>query len=268
MGASVNYRDEDEDWNSGGRRHRGGEVAAIKLVRSLLSHRPVIRPRDVQGEMGSRWWMAHLVKIGELVKVGDGLYSLPGRLPCPSELALAIAPQALLGLTSALWANQLLVDEPVPVHLVLPRGVQAPRSRGVPLCISWARDAGNGWNAPGGPRPLLAHLPCRALIDCLRYPCGLPADRVEQLAHRALTFEVTTPGQLLDAAATVGLGGEKLRFVEAVIARWRRRSPKGPQDRLERLVRDSPIASTALSSPKPSALDLHPQPVRLPDAGS
>jgi hypothetical protein len=225
MGAGVIYRDEDaDDWNYEQRKHRGGEVAAIKLVRSLLSRQLVIRPRDVQGVMGSRWWLPHLVEIGELVKVGDALYSLPGRLPCPSELALATAPRALLGLTSALWANRLLADEPLPVHLVLPRGVQAPRHRGVALCISWARDAGHGHLVRRGTGYLMAHPPCRALIDCLRYPCGLPEDRVEELAIGAIDTGATTPWHLQNAAAAVGLAGSRLRFVEELIARGRRRT--------------------------------------------
>jgi hypothetical protein len=222
--AGVVYRDEDEeDWQSGDRRPRGGEAAAIELARSLLSRRPVIRPRDFQAEMGSRWWLGHLVKLGELVEVGDGLFSLPGRCLCPSVLALAAAPQGLLGLSSALWANRLLEDEPVPVHVVLPHGVRAPRSRGVPLCISWSRETGEALSARRSFGELLTHRADRALVDCLRYPCGPPRDRVEELAHEALTSRKTTPGQLLDAADTVGLGGDRLRFLEALIARWRHR---------------------------------------------
>jgi len=211
----------DEDRISGDRRIRGGEVAAIQLVRSLLAQRPVIRPRDVQAAMGSRWWLAHLVRLGELVEVGDGLFSLPGRVPCPSELALAAAPRALLGLTSALWAHRLLADEPVPVHLVLPRGTRVPRQRGTRFCVSWARDVGEAWMACRTYGSLAAHRPERALVDCLRYRCGPPDDRVEVLTHRALTAEATSPGQLLDAAAAVALSGDRLRFVESIIARWR-----------------------------------------------
>jgi len=215
----------DEDWEGAERGHRGGEAAAIELVHSLLSRTPVIRPRDVQAGMGSRWWLGHLVNLGELVKVGAGLFSLPGRRPCPSELALA--PRAILGLTSALWAHRLLADEPVPVHLVLQRGSRVPRQRDVPLCISWARDVGEAWLVHRGPGTLAVHRIERALVDCLRYRCGLEAGRVEALTHRALTTGTVSPGQLHDAAAAVALGGDRLRFLESMLARWRRSAARG-----------------------------------------
>ncbi|MHB8879765.1 MAG: hypothetical protein ACYC8T_39255, partial [Myxococcaceae bacterium] len=158
-------------------------------------------------------------RLGELDEMAEGLFSLPGEHLCASQLALAISRSGRLGLGSALWAEGLLAEEPIPVHLVVPHGTRAPRSRGLPLCVSWARELGEGCCSMGRPRGLVAHHPARALVDCLRYPCGLPRAQVEAIARQAISSSKTSPGKLLDAALEVKLGGEPLRFLESVIAR-------------------------------------------------
>lgn len=172
--------------------------------------------------MNSRWWLQHLVKLGELEEAVPGVFTLPGRRAGPSQIALALVSHSILGLASALWAHGLLADEPVPVHLVIPHGGHASRQRKVPVRLWRSREFCEG-KICGGYRQDLVALPIeRTLVDCLRYRCGIPLERIEAVTLETLATQRTTVGGLIDAADSVALRGQRRQFIEAVIERWRR----------------------------------------------
>lgn len=70
---------------------------------------------------------------GEPQHLGGGLYCLLGPRPCASQIALTSTRDSVLALAlalaSALWAAGLIDVEPLPVHLMLPKGGWAVRAR-------------------------------------------------------------------------------------------------------------------------------------------
>ncbi len=104
-----------------------------KLLR-LFGELGLVRPRDLQPAGIPRAYLGQLVRQGELLKTGRGLYVHAGAsLTENHSLAEAakLVPKGVVCLLSALRFHDLTTENPAEVWLAVPRETRRPRS-GVP----------------------------------------------------------------------------------------------------------------------------------------
>jgi len=94
----------------------------------------MVRPRDLNPAGIPRAYLAQLVRQGELLKTGRGLYVL-ANAPFTENHSLAgaakLVPKGVVCLLSALRFHELTTENPAEVWLAVPRETRRPRS-GVP----------------------------------------------------------------------------------------------------------------------------------------
>ena len=99
----------------------------LKLARKL----GVLRPRDLKSVGVPRVYLAQLVKNGELLKTGRGLYVIAGTALTENHSlaeAAKISPKGVVCLLSALRFHGLTTENPAEVWLAIPRGTRPPKS--------------------------------------------------------------------------------------------------------------------------------------------
>ncbi|MEX2205248.1 MAG: type IV toxin-antitoxin system AbiEi family antitoxin domain-containing protein [Myxococcota bacterium] len=102
------------------------EQAALQLAR----RRGLLHARDVAAAEIPTVVLTRLVRGGQLVRAGRGVYALPGRRGSAhrslAEVALRV-PRGVVCLLSALRVHEIGTQAPFEVWLALPAGVAAPR---------------------------------------------------------------------------------------------------------------------------------------------
>jgi predicted transcriptional regulator of viral defense system len=102
-----------------------------------LAHRSgVIRPVDVRAKGVAPVYLTRLVRSGELVRVGRGLYSLADGTPSVNRTVVEAAryiPRGVVCLLSALRIHDLTTQIPPAVWMAIDVKARPPRGAGPPL---------------------------------------------------------------------------------------------------------------------------------------
>lgn len=107
-------------------------------ILELATQRGLIRPRDLDERGLPSVALTRLVRQGLLIRVGRGLYALPGRSVSEHGSLAEIArkhPQAVVCLLSALRVHELTTQLPFEVWLAIPNKARAPKMDYPPLRI-------------------------------------------------------------------------------------------------------------------------------------
>jgi predicted transcriptional regulator of viral defense system len=103
---------------------------ATSQILSLAQTHGLLRSRDVSAAGASRVLLAHMVKQGQLVRLGRGLYALPDRAASEHASLAEIAAKSTQGvvcLISALRYHNLTTQQSPDVWLAIPHKAHAPR---------------------------------------------------------------------------------------------------------------------------------------------
>lgn len=102
------------------------EQSVLRLAR----RRGLLHTRDIAASGTPTVVLTRLVRSGQLVRAGRGVYAVPGR-PGSAHRSLAEvalrAPRGVVCLLSALRVHEIGTQAPFEVWLALPAGVAAPR---------------------------------------------------------------------------------------------------------------------------------------------
>jgi len=99
----------------------------LKLTRKL----GVLRSRDLKSVGVPRVYLQQLVKRGELLKTGRGLYVVAGAALTENHSlaeAAKLSPKGVICLLSALRFHGLTTENPAEVWIAIPRGARPPKS--------------------------------------------------------------------------------------------------------------------------------------------
>lgn len=114
-------------------------------VLNLLRQKGMIRPSDLDSIRAPRVVLTRMTSIGQLEKVGRGLYRLPDSQSSEQESLATIAtkvPQAVFCLLTALQFHELTTQLPHQVWIAMPRGSHAPKIAYPPIkMIQFASEA-------------------------------------------------------------------------------------------------------------------------------
>jgi predicted transcriptional regulator of viral defense system len=135
----------------------------------------VKRTRELEAAGISRVQLQAVVKAGQAVRVGRGLYRLPeAEVSENHSLALAAkrAPQGVVCLLSALRFHGLTTQSPNEIWLALPKHSWQPQAGGLPLRFFWfsgeALSEGIKTHHIEGV-PVRVYSPAKTVADCFKY---------------------------------------------------------------------------------------------------
>lgn len=141
----------------------------------------ILRPRDLREIKAPRRALTDLVRSGELLRTGRGLYMAPD-LELSEHHSLAEVskrwPQAVICLLSALQFHELTLELPSEVWIAVPRG-HTPRAKDLrPRIIQVSAETfseGIGTHLIEGV-PVRIHSPARTVADCFKFrsQIGIP----------------------------------------------------------------------------------------------
>ena len=107
-------------------------------VISLAQQNGLIRSRDLEAQGVPRVALTRLVRLGQLVRIGRGLYGSPDRQASEHGALAEVArkyPQSIICLLSALRVHNLTTQAPFEVWLGIPNKARAPNVDYPPLRI-------------------------------------------------------------------------------------------------------------------------------------
>lgn len=107
-------------------------------ILDLAAKRGLIRARDLTEQGLPSVALTRLVRQGLLIRVGRGLYAIPGRSESEHGSLAEVAhthPQAIICLLSALRLHDLTTQSPFEVWLAIPNKARAPKIDYPPLRI-------------------------------------------------------------------------------------------------------------------------------------
>lgn len=104
----------------------------------LAARRGLIRPRDLAEHGLPSVALTRLVRLGQLNRVGRGLYAIPGRPASEHGSLVEVVhrqPQAIVCLLSALRIHNLTTQSPFEVWLAIPNKARVPKIEYPPIRI-------------------------------------------------------------------------------------------------------------------------------------
>ncbi len=149
-------------------KRRGGIKVASDIIWKTLGDKGVLRARDFQSTLNSHNWIEFYGKLW-VEEVAPRLHLERVYPALPTELAVHRHRGSVIGLESALWVAKLLPEEPIPVRLVVRRGVRPSRFDNPSIEYHWSNTADPAMaRMPVFHYRVPAHSVERALIDILR----------------------------------------------------------------------------------------------------
>jgi len=109
-----------------------------QLIKSIAKEKGILRPRDLNEYNIHRNYLARLCKLGQLEKIGRGLYILPS-LEIDENLSLAQVskrvPNGTISLLSALRFHNITTQLPFEVWIAIPNKAHPPSLKEISIRI-------------------------------------------------------------------------------------------------------------------------------------
>ena len=193
-----------------------GPVLAAELQKGLL------RARDFEARGVPRAQLGRWVAAGQLVRVGRGLYGLPGREVGEHESIVHTAarvPGGIICLLSALRVHGLTTQNPADVWLAVSRTARAPRLEWPPLrLVRWSGAAlTNGiTELEISGIPVRMTTPARTVADCFKHRSAVGLDVAIEALREFRVGRAGTIDDLMEAAKICRVHRVMRPYLEAI----------------------------------------------------
>ncbi|MBF0628553.1 MAG: type IV toxin-antitoxin system AbiEi family antitoxin domain-containing protein [Magnetococcales bacterium] len=193
-----------------------------QTIINLARTHGIIRPRDLNILGLPRVTLSRLVRRGELVLVGRGLYAIPDRTVSEHGTLAEVArrhPQGIVCLLSALQFHDLTTHTPFEVWLAIPNKARAPRMAYPPLRI--VRFSGDALTE-GVQEHLVDCVPVRVtsvaktVADCFKYRNKIGLDVALEALQASWKVKRFTMDELWHAAAVCRVANVMRPYMESL----------------------------------------------------
>jgi predicted transcriptional regulator of viral defense system len=144
-------------------------------IMNLMKHKGMIRPRDLDEHCIPHKTLWRLYKHGEIVRVGRGLYQLPGAKVTEHHSLTEVSkriPHGVVCLLSALRFHGISTQSPFEVWLAIDRKAHRPKKTGLPVRIVYfsgeSLTKGVEYHRIEGV-PVKVYNPAKTVADCFKY---------------------------------------------------------------------------------------------------
>lgn len=179
-----------------------GWHGALGFVGEEIHRRHIVRPRDLIQRGVPHSWLYDFASM-EIKKIGPGLFTLRSANPDPLLILARKYPGLTLGVTSALWAHDL-IERPAQDWWIMGNNARRPRlpcERARFLRSSWPREDTDPVELFYARAMVVTQSPVRALLDCLRFRKKLGEEQVDAAFRAALHKNVVNTAVLEMRAA-------------------------------------------------------------------
>ncbi len=145
------------------------------LIKSLAKKKGILRPRDLSEYNIHREYLTRLCELGQLEKIGRGLYTLPN-LEIDENLSLAQVsksiPNSTISLLSALRFHNLTTQLPFEVWIAIPNKAHQPSLTEISIRV--VRFSGKALSEGIDEHLILGvkvpiYNPAKTIADCFKY---------------------------------------------------------------------------------------------------
>lgn len=191
-------------------------------ILNLAYARGLVRPRDLAAEGLPRVALTRLVRRGQLIRIGRGLYAVPDRPVSEHSTLAEVArkhPRVLVCLLSALRFHDLTTQSPFEVWLAIPNKARAPRMDYPPLrIVRFSRTS----LVEGAEKHVIDGVPvcvtnvAKTVADCFKYRNKIGLDVALEALHDAWREKRTTIDELWRFAAVCRVANVMRPYVEGL----------------------------------------------------
>ncbi|HZO53599.1 MAG TPA: type IV toxin-antitoxin system AbiEi family antitoxin domain-containing protein [Bryobacteraceae bacterium] len=162
----------------------------------------VLRPRDVEHLGIAREYLLRLVRRGDLVRVGRGIYTLPRAKVTEHHSFAEVAkqvPESTICLLSSLAFYNLTTQAPHEVWIALPPGARTPRS--TVTAIRAHRFSGKALTE-GREKyvvegvPVMIYVPAKTVADCFKFRNKIGIDVAMEALRESLRKKAATISEI------------------------------------------------------------------------
>ncbi len=194
-----------------------------KKVIDLARQLGLIRPRDIEAVGIQREYILRLYRSGELLRVGRGLYALPGAQSSESLSLAEVAkrvPNSVVCLISALSFHDLTTQIPHSVWIAIENKKWAPKIDYPPLEIVRFSGPAFDWGAEEHPIDgviVNIYSPAKTVADCFKFRNKIGLDVALEALREAWRNRRVTAEELWEAAKVCRVGNVMRPYLEAII---------------------------------------------------
>lgn len=181
-----------------------------------------VRMRDLEAQGMSRMKVRRLVRRGELLELGRGLYAPPSFVPTEHHglaVVSARAPSAVVCLLSALAFHELTTQQPHELWIAIPPKTWQPKLDWPPLRVvtfSGAHyDEGIEHHTLEGV-DVQVYGVAKTVIDCFRFRNKIGLEVALEALREALRKKRVQPGELMELAQRQRVAKPFRPYIEAL----------------------------------------------------
>ena len=194
-----------------------------RMILDLAEQAGLIRPRDVEGAGIHREYLLRLYRKGELIRVGRGLYALPGAQTSASLTLAEVAkrvPGAVICLLSALEFHALTTQIAHCVWIAIERKTWKPTFEYPPLAV--VRLGGSAFsfgveNHEVDRVTVKIYSPAKTVADCFKFRNKIGLDVAMEALRETWRSRKATIDELWEAAKVCRVASVMRPYLEAVI---------------------------------------------------
>jgi len=192
-------------------------------VLELVRKNGIIRAKDVEEAGCSRNCLYEMHRVGSLLRISPGLYTLP-EAPVTeysdlTEVAKRV-PRGVVCLISALSFHELTTQIPHEIWIAVPKGARRPRIAYPPLNLTYvsgqAYSFGVREHVMGGVA-VRVYSPAKTVADCFKFRSKIGLDVVLEALREVWRSRKATVGELMEAAEVNRVSRVMRPYLEAIV---------------------------------------------------
>ncbi len=183
----------------------------------------LLRTRDVEGAGAPRAALATLTQEGRLIKLGRGLYALPGRAASEHDSVAEVAARSAQGvicLISALRFHELTTQQSSDIWLAIPHKAHPPQMDYPPLRI--VRMSGEAMTqgvevVDVGGTPVRVFCVAKTVADCFKFRNKIGLDVALEALREAWRAQRVTMDELWRYAEICRVANVMRPYMESLV---------------------------------------------------
>lgn len=199
------------------------EISVKDKLLSKVKEKSLVRPKDFEGIKGARVHLSQLLKSGELVKLGRGLYASAENDFDERQSLLETArrvPKGVLCLLSALRFHELMTQNPFEIWLAIEGTSRKPQIETLQLNVFRFSGAafveGIETNEIKGVR-LRIYNPAKTVADCFKYRNKIGLDVAIEALRDVWRLKKTTADKLWHYAKVCRMSNVMRPYLESIV---------------------------------------------------
>ena len=194
-----------------------------ELILKLLREQGIVRVRDIAARKIHPEYLRRMLKAGEIIRIGRGMYSLPDAEMSEHRSLAEVAkrvPRAVVCLLSALSYHDIGTESPSEIWIALPSGVPSPNLSYPPLRVVHFSKATLSEGAESYSVDQVSvsiTTPAKTVADCFKFRNKIGTDVAVEALRECLRARRCTPDEVVHYAQLCRVQNVIRPFMDAML---------------------------------------------------